>query len=59
MSKWRIYSGGNRYTNGGWEYPVFLAAVSLVHALLGDGRWTLRTGVAAPALAGPAVRRTA
>jgi putative oxidoreductase len=45
--------------NGGWEYPVFLAAMSLVHALLGDGRWTLRAGVAAPALAGPAVRRAA
>jgi len=28
--------------NGGWEYPVFLAAVSVAHALLGDGRWALR-----------------
>ena len=44
---------------GGWEYPVFLAAMSLVHALLGDGRWSLRAGVATPALAVPAVRRTA
>lgn len=26
---------------GGWEYPVFLAAMSVVHALLGDGRWAL------------------
>jgi putative oxidoreductase len=34
--------------NGGWEYPVFLMAMSLVHALLGDGRFTLRAGVAAP-----------
>ena len=29
-------------TNGGWEYPVFLIAASLVHTLLGDGRLALR-----------------
>ena len=33
---------------GGWEYPVLLIAMSLVHALLGDGRYALarrlRTG---------------
>lgn len=23
---------------GGWEYPLFLAAMSLVHVLIGDGR---------------------
>jgi putative oxidoreductase len=45
--------------NGGWEYPVFLVAMSLVHALLGDRRWTLRAGVAVPGLAAPAMRRTA
>jgi putative oxidoreductase len=28
--------------NGGWEYPVFLIAASLVHALLGDGPYALR-----------------
>jgi putative oxidoreductase len=27
--------------NGGWEYPVFLIAASLVQALLGDGRLQL------------------
>lgn len=26
-------------TNGGWEYPVFLIAASLVQALLGDGKY--------------------
>lgn len=26
---------------GGWEYPVFLIAMSLVHALLGDGAFAL------------------
>ncbi len=30
--------------NGGWEYPVFLAVMSIVHALLGDGPWALRHG---------------
>ena len=37
--------------NGGWEYPVFLLVASAVHALLGDGAWsvasTLRTTPAA------------
>lgn len=28
---------------GGWEYPAFLIAASLVHGLLGDGAWALRT----------------
>ena len=27
---------------GGWEYPVFLAAMSVVHALLGDGAFALK-----------------
>jgi putative oxidoreductase len=27
--------------NGGWEYPVFLIVVSLVVALLGDGKYAL------------------
>jgi putative oxidoreductase len=29
--------------NGGWEYPVFLIAASLVLALLGSGRFALKT----------------
>lgn len=29
--------------NGGWEYPVFLIAASLVHVLLGDGRFAVRS----------------
>ena len=32
-----VFSGAN----GGWEYPVFLLAVSLVQALLGDGAYAL------------------
>lgn len=28
--------------HGGWEYPVFLIAASLVHVVLGDGRYALR-----------------
>ncbi|HYE00054.1 MAG TPA: DoxX family protein [Alphaproteobacteria bacterium] len=27
---------------GGWEYPVFLAAMGLVHALAGEGAFALR-----------------
>ena len=26
---------------GGWEYPLFLIAISIVHALGDDGAWTL------------------
>ncbi len=29
-------------TGGGWEYPVFLVAASLVQAMLGDGAHALR-----------------
>lgn len=29
--------------NGGWEYPIFLIAMSIVHALLGDGAFALRS----------------
>ena len=28
--------------NGGWEYPAFLAVVSVVQALLGPGRFAVR-----------------
>lgn len=28
--------------NGGWEYPIFLAAASLSHWLIGDGVFSLR-----------------
>lgn len=33
--------------NGGWEYPVFLIAMSVIHGLLGDGAFALKS----PALA--------
>lgn len=29
--------------NGGWEYPLFLIAMSIVHAMLGDGALALRS----------------
>jgi putative oxidoreductase len=28
--------------DGGWEYPAFLIAASIVHMLLGDGRYALK-----------------
>ena len=36
--------------NGGWEYPLFLIAASLVQALLGDGRYALGSRILAPTL---------
>lgn len=33
--------------NGGWEYPLFLIAMSVVHGLLGDGAYALRSTAAA------------
>ena len=38
--------------NGGWEYPVFLIAVSFVVALLGDGRYALANAFKARNLQG-------
>ncbi|WP_019142268.1 DoxX family protein [Noviherbaspirillum massiliense] len=29
--------------NGGWEYPAFLILASVVHALLGDGAYALKS----------------
>ena len=29
--------------NGGWEYPVFLAAAAAVQGLLGDGKYSVTT----------------
>ncbi|MDB5822577.1 MAG: hypothetical protein JWR21_1281 [Herminiimonas sp.] len=28
--------------NGGWEYPVFLIAASVIHAMLGDGAFAAK-----------------
>lgn len=37
---------------GGWEYPLFLIAASLVQALLGDGRYALANLYRSPRLQG-------
>lgn len=41
---WVHFPNGWVFTSsgGGWEYPAFLAAVSLVHALAGDGAMAVR-----------------
>lgn len=41
---WVHWPNGWLFTNanGGWEYPLFLMAASMVHGLLGDGRWAAR-----------------
>jgi putative oxidoreductase len=40
---WVHFGNGWLFTNaqGGWEYPAFLAAATLVQALLGDGAYAL------------------
>lgn len=35
---------------GGWEYPLFLILMSLVHLMLGDGAFAFRSRAGAPAL---------
>ncbi|MFZ5844666.1 MAG: DoxX family protein [Pseudomonadota bacterium] len=44
VALWTHVPNGWLFTNagGGWEFPAFLIAASLVHALLGDGDWALR-----------------
>lgn len=41
---WVHWPNGWLFTapNGGWEYPVFLAAAAFVQSLLGDGAYALR-----------------
>lgn len=38
-------------SGGGWEYPLFLIAATMVQALLGDGAYALRVGGLRPAAA--------
>jgi len=40
--------------NGGWEYPAFLIAVSLVQFLLGDGAYALSRAKSLTVAARPA-----
>lgn len=35
-------------TNGGWEYPAFLAATALAQGLLGDGAYALKSLLGTP-----------
>lgn len=43
---WAHAGNGWAFTapNGGWEYPAFLAAAALAHALIGDGSYALANG---------------
>ncbi len=45
VAAWTHFPNGWLFTNegGGWEYPVFLVLASVVHVLLGDGRFAIRT----------------
>ena len=44
VAAWVHYPNGWVFTatGGGWEYPLFLAIASLVHALSGDGALSLK-----------------
>ena len=50
---WAHAGNGWVFSNagGGWEYPVFLIAASVVQILLGDGAHALRLGRLRPATA--------
>ena len=56
-ASWVHWKNGWLFTNagGGWEYPVFLAAATMVQALVGDGAFALRVP-AGGAVIGRAVR---
>jgi len=45
VAAWTHFPNGWLFTNegGGWEYPIFLLLASIVHILLGDGRFAIRT----------------
>lgn len=51
VALWTHVPNGWLFTNagGGWEFPAFLIAASLVHVMLGDGKWALRRPAAAVA----------
>jgi putative oxidoreductase len=46
---WAHAGNGWAFTapNGGWEYPAFLAAAALAHALIGDGAYALSNALRA------------
>ena len=48
IAAWTHVSNGWLHTNegGGWEYPMFLVLASIVHALIGDGRFAIRSNQA-------------
>ncbi len=45
VAAWTHVPNGWLHINegGGWEYPIFLVMASIVHILLGDGRFAIRS----------------
>ena len=45
VAAWTHMSNGWLHTSegGGWEYPLFLVLASVVHVLIGDGRFAMRS----------------
>ena len=52
-ASWVHLGNGWVFSNagGGWEYPVFLIAASLVHVLIGDGAHAVRNSARQPTVA--------
>lgn len=44
------------YTNGGWEYPLYLSLLTVVQVLLADGAFALSPSHPLPSFAGDPVR---
>lgn len=42
------------YTNGGWEYPLYLTVLAVCQFMLGDGRYALVPSSVTPLFAAPA-----
>ncbi len=59
VAAWVHWPNGWVFTSagGGWEYPLFLAAVSAVHALIGDGAYAWRPTGAVKAMQGAVAAR--
>ncbi len=48
VATWTHLPNGWAHTSegGGWEYPMFLILASVVHVLIGDGRFAIRSNQA-------------
>jgi putative oxidoreductase len=59
VAMWTHVPNGWVHTSagGGWEYPLFLAAMSVAHFLLGDGAFALKNRSPAQVVGRPSLAR--